>query len=225
MQTGDRAWCEKVAEGALVLGFDLKDQVLSALALHATSLLRWNQKVNLTAITDPMEVAEKHVLDSLAILPHLPASGPVLDMGSGGGFPGMVIAVMRPDLEVLMVDSVEKKMVFVRDVIRNLGLKNARALHLRVETLPGSDIAGKGFSCIVSRAFTALDRFVGLSLPLLAPSGSILAMKGPEGSEETDLTLDLFSDLDIKEHGYALPFGGGERRIVEITPLGRKAGT
>lgn len=211
MQAGDSLWCEKVKEGAALMGLNLAPDLLEGIALHVRNLILWNKKINLTAITDPLEVAEKHVLDSLAVISHLPAGGRVLDMGSGGGFPGMVIALMRSDLDVLMVDSVQKKMVFVQDVIRSLKITNARALHTRVESLEEKD-----FSCVVSRAFTSLERFVSLGLPFLGPSGSIIAMKGPDGRDETAAAAPLFPELVMDCRTYGLPFGGGERSVVLI---------
>ncbi|TWI70753.1 16S rRNA (guanine527-N7)-methyltransferase [Desulfobotulus alkaliphilus] len=211
MQAGDSLWCEKVKEGAALMGLYPAPEVLEGLALHVRNLILWNKKINLTAITDPLEVAEKHVLDSLTLTAHLPAGGRVLDMGSGGGFPGLVMALMRPDLDVLMVDSVQKKMVFVQDVIRSLKLANASALHTRVESLDAGD-----FSCVVSRAFTSLERFVSLSLPFLASSGSIIAMKGPDGRDETAAAAPMFPELAMECRTYGLPFGGGERSLVLI---------
>ncbi|MCW7752885.1 16S rRNA (guanine(527)-N(7))-methyltransferase RsmG [Desulfobotulus sp. H1] len=213
MQVGDDAWCDVVKTGAVkMLGAALDERVVKGLAFHANSLMLWNGKVNLTSITDPLQVAEKHVLDALAVTPFLPKAGRVLDVGTGGGFPGIAMALMRPDLDVVMVDSVHKKTVFVREVIRGLRLERAQALHARVESLQKND-GCQGFSCIVSRAFTALGRFVEMGLPLLHPSGTILAMKGPEGTTES---LPSCEGLEKDVFCYDLPFGGGERVIVRL---------
>lgn len=216
MYVGDVLWTDKLFSGAKSLDVFLSEEEASALTHHAENLLHWNGRVNLTAITEPEEILEKHFLDSLAILPFLPRSGSVLDMGTGGGFPGLVIAVMRPDLEILMVDSVGKKIVFVRDMIRSLGLRHARAENLRVEELALLRDKKKSFDCVVSRAFSSLGVFVEKSLPLLAPSGRILAMKGPEGFKEAEGFFVEGHSFRLSTHSYALPFGGGKRVILEI---------
>lgn len=216
MHIGDAVWTEKLFAGAKSLEISLSEEEGKALAIHAEMLVLWNARVNLTAITEPEEVLEKHLLDSLAVLPFLPESGSILDMGTGGGFPGITIALMRPDLDVFMVDSVGKKMAFVRDVIRKLGLPKAKAESLRVEEL--KNLPGKAFSfdCIVSRAFSSLEQFCAWSFPLLASSGKILAMKGPEGLHEAETLFPEGASCTFSPHPYQLPFGGGSRVILEI---------
>lgn len=216
MRIGDAIWAEKLFSGAKSLNVSLSEKEAEALTLHAEMLVLWNARVNLTAITEPEEVLGKHLLDCLSILPFLPKSGTVLDMGTGGGFPGIPIAVMRPDLEVTMVDSSGKKIAFVRDLIRKLGLGNARAQSLRVEDLPRFSEKNASFDCIVSRAFSSLEQFSAWSFPLLAPSGKILAMKGPEGAREAEELFPNESFLIPILHFCELPFGCGKRIILEI---------
>lgn len=227
MQINDKEWADRVVTGAAALGVALTPEQLAALSTHAEQLLLWNQKVNLTAITDVAEVAEKHVVDALAVIPHLPDGGRVLDMGTGGGFPGIAIAILRPDLTVVLVDAVRKKVSFVSQVIRLLGLGNACAVHSRVESL-SEDILQDGFDAVVSRAFTALDNFAGLAFPVLKPSGEILALKGAMAKDEAAVLATVSSltgwdgrriaggDLVVRTLPYALPFGGGDRHLVTL---------
>lgn len=166
-----------------------RQQLLGYLALIA----RWNRVYNLTAVRDPQAMLTQHLLDSLAVWPPLqriemgcrqgPGSGPglrVLDVGSGAGLPGVVLAIMGPDLRVSCVDAVGKKAGFVRQVAAELGLSNLQALHARVEQLP----LATSYDVITSRAFASLADFVQVSQPLLAPGGVWMAMKGQRPDDE-----------------------------------------
>ncbi|MBK8919796.1 MAG: 16S rRNA (guanine(527)-N(7))-methyltransferase RsmG [Betaproteobacteria bacterium] len=157
--------------GLARLGLDLTVPARDALLAFRDLLLKWNRTYNLTAIRDPQQALAHHILDSLAILPWV-GEGPLLDVGSGGGLPGIPLAIARPALAVTLVDAVDKKTSFQRQAVIELGLGNVVALHGRVETLSGS------FSQIVSRAFSDLAAFVGVTRHLLAPGGRWLAMKG-----------------------------------------------
>ena len=166
-----------------------RQQLLAYLALIA----RWNRVYNLTAVREPQAMLTQHLLDSLAVWPLLrrieaelgqgPGSGPglrVLDVGSGAGLPGVVLAIMGPDLRVTCVDAVGKKAGFVRQVAAEIGLPNLQALHARVEQLPVTT----GYDVITSRAFASLADFVRVSRPLLAPYGVWMAMKGQRPDDE-----------------------------------------
>jgi 16S rRNA (guanine527-N7)-methyltransferase len=127
---------EVIARGAEDLGVHLGAAQIGLLQEHAALLLRWNQRINLTAVTEPLEVAEKHILDSLACAPLLPA-GSLLDAGSGAGYPGIPLRVARADLDVLLVDAVQKKVSFLKAVLARLGLSGLRAQALRLGGDPG----------------------------------------------------------------------------------------
>lgn len=148
----------------------------AALQAYLALLQRWNTTYNLTAVRDPAEMLTQHLADCQAVVPPLQrhlTQGRVLDVGSGGGLPGVVIAVMLPGLQVTCVDTVGKKAAFIRQVAGALQLPNLRAEHSRVEQLrlPLFDV-------ITSRAFASLADFTRLTRPLLAPDGVWLAMKG-----------------------------------------------
>jgi 16S rRNA (guanine527-N7)-methyltransferase len=157
---------------------------LSALARFGDLLLRWNAAYNLTAVRRADEVLSLHLADCLAVVPALQrhiALGRLLDVGSGGGLPGAVIAIVAPDWQVLCVDSVGKKAAFIRDVAGVLELKNLEAVHSRVEGL-----RSRSFDVITSRAFSTLDALVRQTQALLAPGGVWMAMKGKVPHEEID---------------------------------------
>jgi 16S rRNA (guanine527-N7)-methyltransferase len=194
---------------------------------HARELIQWNRVTNLTAITDPIEVALKHYVDALAAAPWIGDRARVLDAGSGGGFPGIPLNIVRPDLSVTMVDSVRKKVSFLKHAVRTLGLSRIDAVHGRLEDLGLlPDYRGK-FDRVVCRAFSSLDNFASLALPFLSPGGCLLAMKGPrancanEPADQKDdgvITLGGTS-FSVHIHRYRLPFLDAQRSLVRLTPI------
>lgn len=189
---------------------------IAAFDSYAAELKKWNSKVNLTAIIKDSEIAIKHFIDSLALLPHVSEGDRLLDIGSGAGLPVIPLKIMRPGVPMVSVDAVAKKIHFQRHVIRMLNLQNMDAVHARVETLPETHGV---FSVITSRAFTRLDRFVSLAAPLLADDGIMIAMKGEQALGEISVRDD-----DVQAHGfeiisvqhYSLPRGMGERVLTFI---------
>ena len=121
-----------LAAGLAVLGLDLPDTAQQQLLAFRDLLLKWNKTYNLTALRDPEQAISNHLLDSLAILPNI-GDGPLLDVGSGGGLPGIALAIARPDLAVTLVDTVQKKASFLQQVAIELGLKNVTVHDVRVE--------------------------------------------------------------------------------------------
>ncbi|MDB5986382.1 MAG: rsmG [Nevskia sp.] len=160
---------------AMLQQLGLAPDRLAPLQAYLAELAKWNRAYNLTAIRDPAEMVTRHVLDSLAVLPHLPGSSlRLLDVGSGGGMPGLVLAIVRPQWQVTVLDGNGKKARFLRHAVRALGLGNVEVAEARVEDWQ----APQPFDCIISRAFAALAEFVALSEHLLAADGRWLAMKG-----------------------------------------------
>ena len=171
--------------GATQLGLTLSDVQLDQLQGYLALIQKWNKVYNLTAVRDPQEMLTHHVLDSLtAVAPLLRHTGgaaaKVLDVGSGGGLPGIVLAICRPELDISCVDTVGKKAAFIQQVAASLKLLNLRGVHARVESLSGP------FDVICCRAFAALPDFVNWSRGALAPNGVWMAMKGKYPQEEID---------------------------------------
>jgi 16S rRNA (guanine527-N7)-methyltransferase len=164
------------------LGLEASPQQESQLLQYLDLLQRWNATYNLTAVRDRQGMLTQHLADCLAVVQPLSRvllKGRVLDVGSGGGLPGVVLAIMRPGLDVTCVDTVGKKAAFIRQLAGALGLNNLHAAHARVEALALSP-----FDLITSRAFASLLDFTKLTRPLLAESGVWMAMKGKNPDEE-----------------------------------------
>lgn len=146
-------------------------------------LLEWNEKFNLTAITKPEEVWTKHFLDSLTVLEALPKSAKkIIDIGSGAGFPGLPLAIVRPDLDITLLEATGKKVKFFGAVIKGLGLKNVRALHGRAE----DKIGASQYDVVLARAVALLPVLWNYAYPLLKKGGALVAMKKQGGSKEID---------------------------------------
>lgn len=200
---------------ATAFAIELSAQELRLFDLFADELKKWNRKINLTAIKDDREIVIKHFADSLSLLGCFKKTGKLLDIGSGGGFPAIPLKIMLPELPVLSVDAVEKKILFQRHAARLLQLENFTALHARVEDLANKHAAE--FDTIVSRAFSDLPLFVTLALPLLKPTGQIIAMKGKEGREEAFAAEKSLASLGaeiVECIPLHLPSSGAERFLV-----------
>lgn len=174
---------DSLRAGAAELGLDLDGAQLQQLLAYLDLLQKWNKVYNLTAVRDPAEMITHHLLDSLAAIPPLrrhtggkPLS--LLDVGSGGGLPGVVIAICCPEMRVDCVDTVAKKAAFIQQAAVQLKLPNLRGVHARVENLAGP------YDVICSRAFASLPDFVAWSGGALAPGGVWLAMKGKRPDDE-----------------------------------------
>jgi 16S rRNA (guanine527-N7)-methyltransferase len=174
-------------EGSRALGQPLSPEQADALAWLAGELVRWSTRINLTAILDPIEMADKHILDSLTVLRALePGTASLLDAGSGAGFPGLPLAVARPDLSVTLVDAVAKKVGFLKHAIAQLRLApRVRAIHLKLQGNPEAEGLGP-FDAAVSRALAEPTRWAAMAAPYLRPGGTLIVMAG-SGAEPTAL--------------------------------------
>jgi 16S rRNA (guanine527-N7)-methyltransferase len=219
MQIGDAQWVAMLIDGAAQMGMAVSGTQAALMARHAQVLLDWNRKLNLTAISDPVEVAIKHCLDAILPSPHIPLEGPLLDIGTGGGFPGIPLKIMRPEQSMTLIDGSRKKINFVKFVIRELQLPGIEAIQARAEDLAAGRAYQRHFQVIVARALADLDTIVKLSWPLLAPGGKILLYKGPDDAAQTGLTLDA-SDrrpVSIETVSYRLPVLGDGRTLVIVS--------
>ena len=169
----------QLAAGVAALGLALPDGAERTLLAYLALLDKWNRVYNLTAVRDAERMVSHHLLDSLAAVPHFRGTT-VLDVGSGGGLPGIPLAIARPDLRVTLIDSIAKKTAFLLQAKAELGLANLDVVTGRVEDYP----PGTGFDEITSRAFSDLREFVALTRHLLKPGGHWLAMKGRYPHEE-----------------------------------------
>ncbi len=201
-------------------GFGLKvdSRAIPLLNRLVDELLRWNPRRNLTAITDRDEVQEKHLIDSLTLLPFARQATRLLDLGSGAGFPALPLKIVCPELVVVSVDAVGKKVDFQRHVVRTLGLHGFTALHERAERLADHQDYRSGFDLVTARALCSLDDLVALAGPFLGPGGRLVAMKGPEGQRELSEQFDHLKQKgwSASLHRLNLPVSGAERCLVEL---------
>lgn len=178
---------QKLNAGIDRLALDLTKDQIKKLADYIDLLVKWNKAYNLTAIRDPEEMVVKHLLDSLAIVPHIDRS-PLLDVGTGPGLPGIPLAITRPELDITLLDSNGKKTRFLTQAKVSLGLDNVTVIHGRVEQAIKDQKTDKRFQIVTSRAFASLSDMVTLARETLAEDGHFVAMKGIIPSDEiTDL--------------------------------------
>ncbi|WP_153117801.1 16S rRNA (guanine(527)-N(7))-methyltransferase RsmG [Rhodocyclus tenuis] len=207
---------EQLAQGLVALGIELAPAAQQTLLAYAALLDKWNRAFNLTALRDPEKAVSHHLLDSLAILPHL-LGATLLDVGSGGGLPGIPLAIARPGLAVTLLDSNSKKTAFLRQAAIELGLANVSVHCGRIEDFRPA----QPFAAIVSRAFAELADFVRPTRALLAPDGGWLAMKGlipheeiarlPEGVVVSSVTPLAVPGVDGERHLLLLKDTGATR--------------
>lgn len=171
-----------LAEGVKLLPLSLSDEQLSKMIAYLALLVKWNSVYNLTSVRDPKEMVKQHLLDSLSAAHAFKDAQNILDVGSGGGLPGMILAICYPDKRISMIDTVNKKTAFLNQAKAELGLKNVTVHTGRVEALQVVD----KFDVITSRAFSEICNFVNWSGHLLAEGGQFLAMKGVNPNEEIE---------------------------------------
>ena len=170
-----------LAQGIASMGLAVSDEAQQKLLAYLVLLQKWNKVYNLTAVRDPLEMVTLHLLDSLSVLPYVNSKN-ILDVGSGGGLPGIVLAICKPELQVTTIDTVQKKVIFMRQVKGELGLDNLTPVHARVENFK----PGQPFEIVISRAFSEIALFVQLTKHLIAENGQWLAMKGIMPADELE---------------------------------------
>jgi 16S rRNA (guanine527-N7)-methyltransferase len=205
-------------EQLLKLELEIPHDSLVQLELLVDELLRWTKRRNLTAITDRDEVLEKHLVDSLTMLPFARQASRLLDIGSGAGFPALPLKIVCPALEVVSVDAVGKKIDFQKHVARKLGLPSFTGSHARIQDLQGEDDYRAGFDLVTARALTSLEDLVAMAEPFLAPGGRLVAMKGPEGEQEYSASRNRLceSGWSLALHRLVLPRSGAQRCLIEL---------
>lgn len=205
--------------GDAFAAFGLSDAARLSLAQYGDLVASWNDKINLTAIVDAPGMAEKHFYDSLLVLEHLSEKdASLIDVGTGAGFPGLVLAIARPDLAVTLADSLQKRVLFLQTVVQTLGLTNVTCIHGRAETLAGQAELRQHFDVACARAVARMDVLSEYCLPFVKVGGRFLACKGPAGRQETQEALPAIQALGGAEprlHAHRLPSGDG-RLIVEV---------
>ena len=193
-------------------------------------LADWNTRLNLTAITSPEDVAKKHFLDSFAAAPYLKNGAHIMDVGTGAGFPGIPLLILRPDLRVTLMDSQQKKLVFLEAVLKELKL-SAACVHARAEDAGQNPKYRERFDAALTRAVSGLPVLCELTLPLVKVGGVSIAYKG-DSSEELAASQNALTLLQATAERVIIPADYGVRELVILTKTGstpkqypRKAGT
>jgi len=178
--TNPRGWMERLDSAANEMGIDLDESQLDVLWRYGVMLRERNEHVNLTSVTSPEGILTVHMLDSLTLVPHLGDAARIIDVGTGGGFPGIPLAVACPQRHFTLIDGTQKKIRFVAEGIEALDIRNATAVAARAESYPGE----KNFDVVVLRAVGMLADVLHNTVSLLSPTGRVLAMKGKPPEDE-----------------------------------------
>jgi len=211
MKFFDRAALAQVlADGILDMQLDLSTERQEKLLDYLALMNKWNSVYNLTSLRDPMQMVTHHLLDSLAAVPAFVGARNVLDVGAGGGLPGIVLAISRPDMKVSMIDTVHKKTAFLKQVKAELELANVTVYTMKVQELEVSD----KFDVITSRAFADLSDFLEWSGHLLAQGGKFIALKGTAPAEEQERVPAEWKVTGLQP--LQVPRLGAERHLVFV---------
>ena len=189
------------------LQIDYSQEQMEQFEAYHRLLAQWNEKINLTAIREPQEVALKHFADCLYGMPYLPEGARLIDVGSGAGFPGVPLKIMRPDLEVLLLDSLNKRVLFLEELIQSLGLSNICTIHSRAEDGAKGKLR-ESFDVATARAVANLSVLSEYCLPYVKVGGCFLAYKGSAGFEEIAEAKNAVKILGAKvekQEEYILP--------------------
>ncbi len=205
-------------KGAKKLGIEISPKEAGLFLKYLEEINLWNEKINITAIRNNEEIIINHFLDSLTLLEFIPERSKVLDIGSGGGFPGIPLKIVRPSLDVTLLDASQKKIFFMKSVIRKLGLKGIGAIQGRAEDLE-NNVPRKAFDRVVSRAVGKIRVLFMWSIPYVKKEGKVLLMRGKKGMKEWKELEEKgnrnFILIEYKE--LLLPFSGHERVILGVT--------
>ncbi|MBI2843211.1 MAG: 16S rRNA (guanine(527)-N(7))-methyltransferase RsmG [Armatimonadetes bacterium] len=204
-----------LSDGARALGIQLGRREIERFSTYTSLLLEWNEKFNLTAITDPVEIAVKHHLDSLTCLKaaEFGRGALVADVGTGAGFPGVPIAIVRPDLAVTLIEATKKKLIFLEEVRRRLELPHVELVHARAEDVGKQAEYREKYDIVLARAVSVMRVLIEYSLPLVRVGGVFIAQKGPEVDGELAAAGPGIGTL-----------GGGKPDVVRLTIPGTDIG-
>jgi 16S rRNA (guanine527-N7)-methyltransferase len=207
---------EALVEGARVLGVEFTTSSLEALDFFLNELMRWNRKMNLTGIKDPHGIVVKHFLDSVAVSPYISPGSSLLDVGSGAGFPCIVLKILDPGLKVTSIDSSGKKLSFQRHLIRRLGLEGADTVQARLPDPQVVERFNKVFDYAISRAFGSLEALLRIARPLIKDTGVVIAMKGKmEGRDGTSNNVAKQFNMKLQRTvSFTLPFTTADRTLL-----------
>lgn len=201
------------------LGIELNDYQVKQFYNYMKLLIEWNKKINLTAIIDPEDIILKHFIDSLTIAKYINEKDKIADIGTGAGFPGIPIKILKPENEMLLVDSLNKRIKFLEMVIQEDKLKNIKILHGRAEEIGHNKAYRGNFDVVTSRAVAKLNILLEYMLPLLKLGGKCICLKGPnieEELEEARNAIKILGGQIDKIEQMELPYSDNRRNIIII---------
>ena len=201
---------------------ELSEEQITKFYTYMELLLEWNEKINLTAITEPREVILKHFIDSLTINKYIKSGDRIVDVGTGAGFPGIPIKIIRDDIEVVLVDSLNKRINFLNEVIEKLDLKNIKTVHARAEEFGRMKNYRENFDKATSRAVANLATLSEYLMPLIKVNGECICMKGPDIKEEikdSKKAIQILGGEIEKIDSFNLPNSDFSRNIIIIKKL------
>ena len=212
-----------IKERSEVVGFSVSDDLIEKLEIYAKELKEWNEKINLTAITDDEGIAIKHFIDSLMLLKYIdiPENSKIIDVGTGAGFPGLVIAAARPDVKVTLLDSTGKKLKVVNDIGEKMGLLNYEILNMRAEEAGQKKEYRELYDFATARAVAELRVLSEYCLPFVKQNGCFISMKGALADKEIENAGNALKTLSGKiEEKYNFNLcDAGERNIIKIKKI------
>lgn len=212
---------ELLLKGASEIGVDLSQEIVDDFMTYLEQLKLWSKQINLTAIMTDEDIILKHFIDSLTIVRYMNDGSSLLDIGTGGGFPGVPVAIVRPDCRVICIDSVGKKIVFINHIIRTLKLANVKAHNCRAED-KYNNISRGSFDFVVTRAVSDISEVAALSLPYIKSDGRIILMRGNSGQQELGSAAAKLNDMTLSVHAVdslSLPFNGGNRTNIILNRI------
>ncbi len=212
-----------IKEKADVVGISVSDELIEKLEIYAKELKEWNEKINLTAITDDEGIAVKHFIDSLMLLKYvtIPENSKIIDVGTGAGFPGLVIAAARPDVKVTLLDSTGKKLKVVNDIGEKMGLSNYEILNMRAEEAGQKKEYREQYDFATARAVAELRVLSEYCLPFVKQNGYFISMKGALADKEIENASNALKTLSgtIEEKYNFNLCDAGERNIIKIKKI------
>ncbi|MBW1615860.1 MAG: 16S rRNA (guanine(527)-N(7))-methyltransferase RsmG [Deltaproteobacteria bacterium] len=210
----NKEWQKFLMKTALKANIVLNEKQAINFADYAKELTRWNKKMNLTAITSPEDIAIKHIIDSLTILRLCPHNISLLDIGSGAGFPGIPIKIVRNDIKVSLIESSGKKTSFLRNIIIMIRLEGIKAFDIRAEAAKNMPDFSYNFDAVVCKGFASFVNFLKIARYFLKKQGIIIAFKGKNFKEELKEAIPLYPNFNFNAYEYKLPVLNHKRAVI-----------
>ena len=210
---------EKMINFSKKIDIEIEEEQLKKYFKYINLLLEKNKKINLTAITELDDIILKHFIDSMTVLKHIKECRRLVDVGTGAGFPGIPIAIMRPDLQITLLDSLNKRIIFLDEVVKELDLKNIKTVHGRAEDFGQNMINREKYDIAVSRAVANMTTLSEYMIPLIKVGGKCIFMKGSEIEKELEDARFAIKELGgkiINIDNFKLPDTDMERNVISI---------